>query len=253
MLLTTHYLDEAEALADRVGVIARGRLVEVAVPSALGGRETAPAVVSWTEDGVRRTEATATPTAFVRDLAGRFPGEVPDLAVARPTLEDVYLRMIGEPVMTTTHPARRRPAVAGRRLPHPRGRWSSRSSSGSASRSSSRCCFPVILLVVFGAVLDYDIGGGVTFTQYFMAGIIAAGILGASLQNMAISIATERSDGTLKSLAGTPMPKSAYFVGKIVQVLAVTLLIIAILLRGRGVRLRRRPALAAATGSPSPG
>jgi ABC-2 type transport system permease protein len=90
--------------------------------------------------------------------------------------------------------------------------------------------FPVILLVVFGAVLDYDIGGGVTFTQYFMAGIIAAGILGASLQNMAISIATERSDGTLKGLYGTPMPKSAYFVGKVVQVLAVTVLIVAILL-----------------------
>jgi ABC-2 type transport system permease protein len=90
--------------------------------------------------------------------------------------------------------------------------------------------FPVILLVVFGAVLDYDIGGGVTFTQYFMAGIIAAGILGASLQNMAISIATERSDGTLKGLYGTPMPKSAYFVGKIVQVLAVTVLIVIILL-----------------------
>ncbi|RZU33104.1 ABC transporter ATP-binding protein [Blastococcus saxobsidens] len=96
MLLTTHYLDEAEALADRVGVIARGRLAEVAVPSALGGRETAPAVVTWTEGGTRRTEATATPTAFVRGLAERFPGEVPDLVVARPTLEDVYLRMIGE-------------------------------------------------------------------------------------------------------------------------------------------------------------
>jgi ABC-2 type transport system permease protein len=89
---------------------------------------------------------------------------------------------------------------------------------------------PVLLLAVFGAVLDFDLGFGVTFTQYFMAGIIAAGILGASLQNMAISIATERSDGTLKSLAGTPMPKSAYFVGKVVQVLAVTLVIIAILL-----------------------
>jgi ABC-2 type transport system ATP-binding protein len=96
MLLTTHYLDEAEALADRVGVIARGRLVEVAVPSTLGGRETAPAVVSWTEGGTRRTQDTATPTAFVQELAGRFAGEVPDLAVARPTLEDVYLRMIGE-------------------------------------------------------------------------------------------------------------------------------------------------------------
>ena len=89
---------------------------------------------------------------------------------------------------------------------------------------------PVLLLVVFGAVLDYEIGFGVSFTQYFMAGIIAAGILGASLQNMAISIATERSDGTLKSLAGTPMPKSAYFVGKVVQVLAVTLAIIVVLL-----------------------
>ncbi|WP_425432505.1 ABC transporter ATP-binding protein [Geodermatophilus pulveris] len=96
MLLTTHYLDEAEALADRVGVLARGRLAEVAVPTALGGRGTAPAVVSWTEDGVRRTAETATPTAFVQQLAARFPGEVPGLTVARPTLEDVYLKMIGE-------------------------------------------------------------------------------------------------------------------------------------------------------------
>jgi ABC-2 type transport system ATP-binding protein len=96
ILLTTHYLDEAEALADRVGVITRGRLVEVAVPAELGGRAAAPAVVSWTEDGVRRAEATRTPTAFVRELGARFADEVPDLAVTRPTLEDVYLRMIGE-------------------------------------------------------------------------------------------------------------------------------------------------------------
>ena len=97
MLLTTHYLDEAEALADRVGVIARGRLIEVAVPAVLGGRETAAAVVSWTENGTRQSSQTATPTAFVRELTARFPGEVPDLAVARPSLEDVYLRMIGQP------------------------------------------------------------------------------------------------------------------------------------------------------------
>jgi ABC-2 type transport system permease protein len=90
--------------------------------------------------------------------------------------------------------------------------------------------FPVILLLVFGAVLNYDIGFGVSFTQYFMAGVVAAGILGAGLQNMAIGIATERSDGTLKSLVGTPMPKSAYFVGKVVQVLAVTALTVVILL-----------------------
>jgi len=94
---------------------------------------------------------------------------------------------------------------------------------------------PVLLLVAFGAVLNFDLGDGVSFIQYFMAGIIGAGILGASLQNMAISIATERSDGTLKSLAGTPMPRSAYFVGKVVQVLVVTAAIIAILLFIGGV------------------
>jgi ABC-2 type transport system ATP-binding protein len=97
VLLTTHYLDEAEALADRVGVLARGRIAEVAVPATLGGRESAPAVVTWTEDGVRRRAETQTPTALVAELAGRFGGEVPDLVVHRPTLEDVYLRMIGEP------------------------------------------------------------------------------------------------------------------------------------------------------------
>src|SRR3954467_9348111 len=89
---------------------------------------------------------------------------------------------------------------------------------------------PLLLLVVFGAVLNYRIGFGVTFTQYFMAGTIPAGILGASLQNMAISIATERSDGTLKGLAGSPMPKSAYVVGNVVQVLAVTVLTVGLLL-----------------------
>ena len=89
--------------------------------------------------------------------------------------------------------------------------------------------FPVVLLLALGAVLDYDLDG-VSFPQYFMAGVITAGIVGASLQNMAIHIAGERSDGTLKLLAGTPMPKPAYFAGKVVQVLAVTVLTVVLLL-----------------------
>jgi len=90
--------------------------------------------------------------------------------------------------------------------------------------------FPVILLLTLGAVLDYDLGSGVTFPQYFMAGVISAGIVGASLQNMAIGIAGERSDGTLKNLAGSPMPKAAYFVGKVAQVLAVAVATVVVLL-----------------------
>ncbi|MFG1951116.1 ABC transporter ATP-binding protein [Micromonospora sp. NPDC048830] len=96
IVLTTHYLDEAEALADRVGVIAGGRLVEVAPPDRLGNRQEALATVSWrTPEGGVETAESATPTALVAELATRYGGEVPGLTVTRPTLEDVYLKMIG--------------------------------------------------------------------------------------------------------------------------------------------------------------
>jgi ABC-2 type transport system ATP-binding protein len=94
VLLTTHYLDEAEALADRVAVIARGRIAAEGEPATLGGRATAKAVVAWTDEGERRTVETDTPTATVLELTHRFDGEVPGLTVTRPTLEDVYLHLI---------------------------------------------------------------------------------------------------------------------------------------------------------------
>jgi ABC-2 type transport system ATP-binding protein len=95
-VLTTHYLEEAEALADRVGVIARGRLLAVDTPQLLGNRDQALATVSWrTADGVWERTRSEAPTAVVTDLAARFGGEVPGLTVTRPTLEDIYLQMIG--------------------------------------------------------------------------------------------------------------------------------------------------------------
>jgi len=96
ILLTTHYLDEAEALADRVAVINKGRVLEVSPPATLGGRADAKATISWSEGGRTKTEITATPTAFLSDLVKRIPGEIEDLTVTRPSLEDIYLRMIGE-------------------------------------------------------------------------------------------------------------------------------------------------------------
>ncbi|MEU8232057.1 ABC transporter ATP-binding protein [Actinoplanes sp. NPDC048967] len=96
IVLTTHYLEEAETLADRVGVITAGRLIAVDTPRELGNRDSALATVSWrTPEGVWERAESATPTALVADLAARFGGEVPGLTVTRPTLEDIYLTMIG--------------------------------------------------------------------------------------------------------------------------------------------------------------
>ena len=96
ILLTTHYLDEAEALADRVAVITRGKILEVSTPAQLGGRASAKARVQWKANGVMQEELTDNPTEVVRKLTAEFPGEVPELQVLRPSLEDIYLSMIGE-------------------------------------------------------------------------------------------------------------------------------------------------------------
>jgi len=97
ILLTTHYLEEAEELADRVGVIADGRMLAVSTPAELGGRNKAKATVAWRDsDGSQREEQTDEPTSVVLRLAGEYAGEVPELVVHRPTLEQVYLGMIGE-------------------------------------------------------------------------------------------------------------------------------------------------------------
>jgi ABC-2 type transport system ATP-binding protein len=97
ILLTTHYLDEAEHLADRVAVINAGRIVEVGAPATLGGRADAAATVRWIGPAGPRQVTTDVPTKTVLELARMFDGEIPELVVERPSLEDVYLRMIGSP------------------------------------------------------------------------------------------------------------------------------------------------------------
>jgi ABC-2 type transport system ATP-binding protein len=97
ILLTTHYLDEAEQLADRVLVIAAGRVLAEGAPDEL--RRRALPIVSWTEpDGGVRSVPTGQPTELLRQLTARFPsGEIPGIAVRQPSLEDVYLDLIAQP------------------------------------------------------------------------------------------------------------------------------------------------------------
>ena len=84
--------------------------------------------------------------------------------------------------------------------------------------------FPAILILVFGSIFKGDIGNGVKFTQYFVTGMIATGLMTAGFQALAIQIPMERDRGVLKRFLGTPMPKWVYFAGKVLMVAFIAVL-----------------------------
>jgi ABC-2 type transport system ATP-binding protein len=99
ILLTTHYLDEAQALCDRVAIIKSGRIVAEGPPSSLGEASARYRVVWRGVDGELQTREVEDPTALLHQLtsAALARGEpVQDLSVTRPSLEDVYLELTAE-------------------------------------------------------------------------------------------------------------------------------------------------------------
>ena len=113
VFLTTHYMDEAENLSDRIAVIANGTIVAEGTPKTLGGRAAMAVRISFTlPDGVRLDELPLSahalngrvsvesdkPLADVKALADWALArglDLPDLDVRRPSLEDVYLQLTG--------------------------------------------------------------------------------------------------------------------------------------------------------------
>ncbi len=90
ILLTTHYLDEAEQLADRAGIIAGGRVLALDRIDRIGGAEARTPIVRWSDAAGRHEVRTHEPASVVRAL----PGDPDDLEIVRPSLEDVYLSLI---------------------------------------------------------------------------------------------------------------------------------------------------------------
>jgi ABC-2 type transport system ATP-binding protein len=97
VFLTTHYMDEAQQLADRVAIIAGGQVVARGTPEDLGDRDSQPTTISYRgPDGAQVALSTTTPVATLNELTGRALAEgfeLQGLEVRRPTLEDVYLEL----------------------------------------------------------------------------------------------------------------------------------------------------------------
>jgi ABC-2 type transport system ATP-binding protein len=96
IMLTTHYLDEAEELGHRGGVIVDGKLVALGNIAEIGGPESRRTEVSWEEEGLPRIERTDYPALFIGELSKRIGTEPENLQVKVPTLEQVYLQLISE-------------------------------------------------------------------------------------------------------------------------------------------------------------
>jgi ABC-2 type transport system ATP-binding protein len=99
ILLTTHYLDEAEQLADRVAVLREGTIVAIGRPAELSG--TSPATeIRYRRDGEEVVVSTHEPTRVLHELTAQALAEgreLEGLSVRRPTLEEVYLALTEEP------------------------------------------------------------------------------------------------------------------------------------------------------------
>ncbi len=96
VFLTTHYMDEAQRLADRVMIIAGGEIVAAGTPEEIGNRESLPTTISYRLNGERISLETNDPVTELAKLTGRALEQgldLEELEVTRPTLEDIYLEL----------------------------------------------------------------------------------------------------------------------------------------------------------------
>jgi ABC-2 type transport system permease protein len=90
---------------------------------------------------------------------------------------------------------------------------------------------PVVMLALLASIFSGKVPGtGVSYSQVYTTGLLAGGLASTSFLNLGIAIATERENGGLKRLAGTPMPRPAYFLGKVMSVLVASVLEVAVLM-----------------------
>ncbi|HEY0003110.1 MAG TPA: ABC transporter ATP-binding protein [Actinoplanes sp.] len=94
ILLTTHDLDEAEKLADRIVILAGGRIIADGSADQLSRQVAGETEIRWTRDGQRFVHSAAESTRFVRELFAQYGEDIADLEVRRTSLEDTYMKLV---------------------------------------------------------------------------------------------------------------------------------------------------------------
>lgn len=90
--------------------------------------------------------------------------------------------------------------------------------------------FPAFMMMILNTMFGSTVAPGVSYSRYLIPGIIASGLITGGFQTLVIQIPLERDRGVLKRLSATPMPKSAYFIGKILMVIVTSLAQLVLLL-----------------------
>ena len=217
VLLTTHDLAEAEKLADRVLILAGGRIIADGSPDELALRMSAQAEVRWTVDGQRYVHPTDEATAFTRKLFAQYGEAVEDLEVRRANLEDTYMALV--------RGVREVNAMSVIRLGLARGGIELRHAFTYLPDLLVGLFIPLIQILVLFLMRGHHVPG----TTFSLGSLTLPSIIGVSFAfggmiGVAAQLMTDREDGTLLRAKATPSGMSAYVLGKITVSSATTLM-----------------------------
>ena len=240
VLLTTHYLDEAEQLADRVAVMREGQIVRVGTPRELTSTDL-ETEIRYRQNGEEVLVQTDEPTRVLAELTAAAVArgeELEGLQVRRPSLEEVYLALTAERTRSRherrrdprRHPPAGAPALrppaprgAARLLAQPRGRvlhlplpaTALRPARRPSTRGRSTAC---------------------RAPEALLAGLIGYGCANTAFAGLAIQLVLRRESGILKRLRSTPLPPATYVAALLVSTLIVfALQTLALFLLGRAL------------------
>ena len=259
VLLTTHYMDEAQYLADRVAVIAAGRIVAEGPPATLGGRGTragphvrfrlprAPTAACRTWPARRgptascelASENLTRPCTALTGWAIEHGIGLDDLEIVRPSLEDVYLALTGArgtaAGLRQGSPASRR----DRRRRHEHGDHDGAADPLRQQDVLAQSCVGLLHLRVPADVPGHlhlaarsrhraDRSRLVNQSTYYVASMASFAVITACYNNIAIDVTFQRDSGVLKRTNGTPLPAPAFLGARIVHALFVAVLLVVI-------------------------